>query len=222
MNAAMGSVLRLWHEARTQSLTNPVKAALPDPETLREAAKHVSFDTVHTDPAASTVYLSDPAQSLDAGAIAKGWTVQRVCRDLPSGLLISVGGNVCATGPRPTDGSAWVVGVQNPDADGYLHTLSITDGCVVSSGDYQRYFTANGIRYHHIIDPGTLYPAADWRNVTVCCADSGLADALSTALFTLPLAEGRALAAKMGAEAFWLDAAGERYYTDGFAAEIRT
>ena len=224
VNVAMGSVLRLWHDARSAGVEDPEHAALPDEAALQEAAKHVSFDTVHIDEAASTVYLSDGAQSLDVGAIAKGWAVEQVCRNAPAGLLISVGGNVCATGPRPTDGSPWVVGIQKPDgdADAYLHTIYVTGGSVVSSGDYQRYFTVDGQRYHHIINSDTLYPAAYWRTVTILCPDSGLADALSTALFTLPLEEGRALAQAYGAEAMWLDAEGNAHYTPGFEAQIRT
>lgn len=224
VNVAMGSVLRLWHEARNAGINDPEHAALPGETALLEAAKHISFDTVLIDEDASTVYLSDPKQSLDVGAIAKGWAVEQVCRNAPAGLLISVGGNVCATGPRPTDGSPWVVGIQAPDGDAetYLHTIYVTGGSVVSSGDYQRYFTVDGRRYHHIIDPDTLYPAAYWRNVTILCPDSGLADALSTALFTLPLEEGQALAQSYGAEAMWMDAEGNVSYTSGFESQIRT
>lgn len=224
VNAAMGSVLRLWHEAREQSVNDPERAFLPDPEALAEAARHTSFEGIVIDPEASTVYLSDPAQSLDVGAIAKGWAVEQVCQSLPEGLLVSVGGNVRATGPRPTDGSPWVVGVQHPDgsADEYLHTLYVSGGSVVSSGDYQRYFTVDGQRYHHIIDPKTGYPAAFWRVVTILCDDSGLADALSTALFTLPLEEGQELARRFGAEAMWMAADGTLHYTPGFEARIRT
>ena len=224
VNVAMGSVLRLWHEAREHSVNNPEQARLPDPAALAEAARHVGFAGVVIDPQASTVYLSDPAQSLDVGAIAKGWAVEQVCREMPEGLLVSVGGNVRATGPRPTDGSPWVVGVQHPDgaADEYLHTLYVSGGSVVSSGDYQRYFTVDGQRYHHIIDPQTGYPSEHWRLVTILCVDSGLADALSTALFTLPLREGRELAQRMGAEALWMAQDGTIHYTPGFEAQIRT
>ena len=224
VNVAMGSVLRLWHDARERSVNDPQQAALPDGEALKRAGEHVGFDTVIIDEQASTVYLSDPEQRLDVGAIAKGWAVEQVCREAPEGLLISVGGNVRATGPRPTDGSPWVVGVQHPDgaADEYLHTIYVSGGSVVSSGDYQRYFTVDGRRYHHIIDPDTLYPAERWRVVTILCPDSGLADALSTALFTLPLEEGEALARRFGAEALWMDAAGALHYTPGFEAQIRT
>lgn len=224
VNAAMGSVLKLWHDQRTAALEDPAKACLPRQEELLAAAEHTSFDTVLIDEEASTVYLSDPLQRLDVGAIAKGWAVEQVCRRAPEGLLLSVGGNVRATGPRGLDGSPWVVGIQDPDEEqeDYLHTLSVFNGSVVSSGDYQRYFTVDGRRYHHIIDPDTLHPAAYWRSVTVICADSGQADALSTALFTLPLEQGRALAAEFGAQAMWMDAEGTLYYTGDFRSHIRT
>lgn len=119
------------------------------------------------------------------GAIAKGYAVEQVCRQAPAGLLVSVGGNVRATGPK-ADGQPWVVGIQSPDGDGedFLHTLELSQGSVVTSGDYQRYYTVDGVRYHHIIDPETGYPAdSGLKSVTVISADHLLADALSTALF---------------------------------------
>ena len=73
-----------------------------------------------------------------------------------------------------------------------------------------------------IIDPETLMPADRWRSVTIACRDSGLADALSTALFLLPREEGQELLEKCGAEAMWLDAQGNRYYSPGFRELIRT
>lgn len=224
VNVAMGSVLQLWHQARSRGVEDPEGAALPEWQELQAAAAHMVFDTVLIDEEASTVYLADSGQSLDVGAIAKGWAVERVCRAAPGGLLLSVGGNVCATGPRPTDGSPWVVGVQDPDGEGedYLHTLYLSGGCVVTSGDDQRYYTVDGQQYHHIIDPDTLYPAEHWRCVSVLCTDSGLADALSTALFTLPLEKGMTLAARYGAEAMWLDKEGKTHYTPGFEAYVRT
>ena len=222
VNVAMGSVLRLWHEARNAGINDPEHAALPGETALLEAAKHISFDTVLIDEDASTVYLSDPKQSLDVGAIAKGWAVEQVCRNAPAGLLISVGGNVCATGPKTADGTPWVIGIQNPAGEGNLHTLYVSGGSVVTSGDYQRTYTVEGKAYHHIIDPATLMPAACWRSVTVVCPDSGLADALSTALFTMTLEEGKALLSNLEAEAFWLDTAGNEYKTPGFEKIMRT
>lgn len=223
VNVAMGSVLNLWHEARTEGINDPANATLPSQKALEEAAAHVSKEALILDEANSTVFLSDADARLDVGAIAKGWSVQRVCENAPAGLLISVGGNVCATGPKDEQGSAWVVGVQNPDmGQDYLHTLYLTKGSVVTSGDYQRGYLVDGNYYHHIIDPDTLYPSTYWRSVTVVCPDSGVADALSTALFVLSQEEGQALLDKTDAKAMWLDGAGNRFYSPGFEDLIRT
>ena len=137
-------------------------------------------------------------------------------------MLISVGGNVCATGPKDDAGTPWVVGIQNPSGDNYLHTLYVRNQSVVTSGDYQRYFVVDGVPYHHIIDPVTLQPGAYWRSVTIVCDDSGLADALSTALFLMPQAEGQAILDKFGAQAMWVDAEGNIYYSPGFAILIKS
>lgn len=222
VNVAMGSVLSLWHEARTAGINDPSNAALPDRQALEEASLHTSWDDVIIDPEKSTVYLADPLLRLDVGAAAKGWAVQQVAGSAPQGLLISVGGNVCATGPKDASGKAWVVGITDPDGGDYLHTLFVTDLSIVTSGDYQRYYVVDGKTYHHIIDPETLLPADRWRSVTIACRDSGLADALSTALFLLPQEEGQALLDRCGAEAMWLDAQGNRYYSPGFRELIRT
>ena len=223
VNAAMGSVLQLWHEARNDGLDDPMHAYLPDAEALAEAAKHTSWDSVVIDPENSTVTITDPALRLDVGAIAKGWSVQRVAETAPEGLLISVGGNVCATGPKDESGTPWVVGVQDPDGGStYLHTLYLTKGSMVTSGDYQRTYLVDGEFYHHIIDPDTLYPGRLWRAVTVVCPDSGLADALSTALFLLPMEEGQKLLDACDSVAMWVDAEGELYYSTGFEDLIRT
>lgn len=223
VNVAMGSILQLWHEARTDGIRDPLNARLPDPTALESAAEHCALDALIIDEAASTVYLSDPEASLDVGAIAKGWATQKAAEAAPAGLLISVGGNVCATGPKRTDGTPWVIGVQKPDNSGEnLHTIYVSGGSVVTSGDYQRTYTVDGKKYHHIIDPDTRMPASYWRSVTVVCADSGLADALSTALFLLPLEQGQALAEKCGAQVLWIDGTGGEFMTPGFREIIRT
>ena len=216
VNAAMGSVLRLWHEARTAGLNDPENARLPDAEALVKAAEHTNMDNVIIDEKASTVFLADPEMSLDVGAIAKGWAAQRVAENAPAGMLISVGGNVCATGAK-ADGSFWRIGVQDPAGGGeYLQRLRLEKGAAVTSGDYQRTYTVEGKQYHHIIDPASQMPERLWRSVTVVCPDSALADALSTALFLLPLEQGQALAERSGAQALWYDAAGNEYMTPGF------
>ncbi len=222
VNAAMGSVLALWHEAREAAMNDPRDAYLPDQAALEEAARHTSWDAVVIDEENATITITDPALRLDVGAIAKGWSAQRVAETAPEGLLISVGGNVCATGPKDENGTRWVIGVENPDGGDYLHTLYLTKGSVVTSGDYQRNFAVEGKLYHHIIDPQTLYPGSLWRAVTVVCPDSGLADALSTALFLLPQSEGEKLLERCNSEAMWVATDGTITCTQGFSSMIRT
>lgn len=224
VNVAMGGVLKLWHDARNAGINDPVNAKLPDMTALQAAAEHVGFDAVVIDEAASTVCITDALVQLDVGAVAKGWAAQQVAEKMPPNMLLSVGGNVCATGPKTKAGDPWVIGVQNPDGAGeaYLHTLYVTGGSYVTSGDYQRAYMVDGKFYHHIIDPDTLMPSNYWRSVTVICDDSGLADALSTALFVLPREDGQKLLDACGAMAMWVDSQGEIFYSPGFEEIIRT
>lgn len=222
VNVAMGSVLSLWHEAREAGIEDPEHAKLPDSAALADAMAHTAFENVVIDTEASTVYLTDPQQRLDVGAVAKGYALEQVCRTVTTPMVISLGGNVRDTGPRP-DGTDWVVGIQDPDQGGaYLHTLRVKQNSVVTSGDYQRYYTVDGVRFHHIIDPSTGYPADRYRAVTVLCPDSGLADGLSTSLFTMSQEEGEKLLRAHNAEAMWVLADGSAVYSQGFEEHIRT
>ena len=222
VNVAMGSVLNLWHEARENGVNNPQQAYLPDEAALKEAALHCNIEDVVINKETSTVYIADPKLRLDVGAVAKGWATEKVCREIPEGLLVSVGGNVRATGPKPEDVS-WVVGIESPwkDNPDYVHTLYVNRECVVTSGDYQRYYTVNGERYHHLIDPETLYPGKQWKAVSVVCEDSGLADALSTALFLLSKEEGEKIAKQHNAFVIWIASEEEIYYSDGIEKIIK-
>ena len=155
------------------------------------------------------------------GAIAKGWSAQRVSRLLPEGYMLNVGGNVCTRGTKP-GGEKWNIAVQSPNTgEDNLCVVSLAGQSLVTSGDYQRSYSVDGKRYHHIIDPDTLMPSAYWRSVSILCEDSGLADCLSTALFLLPLEEGRALAERCKVEVMWVDADTNITQTPGFTAALR-
>ena len=218
-NVMMGSVLRLWHNAREYSINNPAEAYLPDEAELRAANEHTAFDALVIDDEANTVQITDPEASLDVGAVAKGYAVQRVCENcLPDGYTVSVGGNVCSMSTKP-NGADWIAGIQSPngEASDYLARVHIGANSIVSSGSYQRRFTVDGVSYGHIIDPSTLYPPTYWADVTIIYPDSGIADALSTALFTLDRESGEALLEKFpGAEALWAGTDGSVEYTPGF------
>ncbi len=222
-NPAMGSVLSLWHKAREDSIDNPEEAYLPSIDELQEAAKHTNPEDIVIDGESSTVYFAAASLKLDVGAIAKGFAVQKVCENAPAGLLLSVGGNVCATGPKDEKNTPWAVGIRNPSNESEnLHILNVTHGCVVTSGSYQRNFVFDGKLYHHIIDPDSLYPSELWTSVSVVCEDSGVADMLSTALFLLDKEAGLALLDVFGAEAVWVDADGNKYYSPNFSELIKT
>ena len=123
---------------------------------------------------------------------------------------------------RRGDGVAWQVNIQNPDlsaANQSLTSLNIADLSLVTSGSYQRYYTVNGKQYNHIINPDTLYPADILWAVSVVTQDSGIADALSTALFTLSVDQGQTLLRNFpGVEALWVEPDGSVIRSDGFSA----
>ena len=224
VNILFGAVLSLWHDARTAGIADPDKAALPNEASLTEASAHTSIDSLLIDRTAGTVCVSDPKARIDVGAIAKGYAAERIARYAEQTLgwtsaLINVGGNVRTIGGKG-EKTPFTIGVQNPDtssAKTYLATVKIADMAMVTSGDYQRYYTVNGKTYAHIIDPDTLYPAAFVRAVTVVCEDSALADVLSTALFCLPPEQGEALLKKTpNAHAVWVLTDGTLRYSEGF------
>jgi len=223
VNIAMGSVLALWHDQRTAGIANPDAAALPDPDALQAAARHTDIGQCIIDEHAMTVYLADPEMRLDVGSIAKGYATERaaelmIARGVENALL-SVGGNVRAIGQH-ADGTPWQVGVQNPDLaadESTIATVALQNQSMVTSGSYQRYYIVDGAVYHHIIDPDTWMPSVYSRSVTVLAEDSGIADALSTALFIVPAAHGQEILKRFpDAEALWITQTGEQIKTDGF------
>ena len=229
VNIAMGRVLNLWHEARLAAEDNPSEAKVPDPEALAEAAEHCDINDLVLDEEAGTVFYRDSKLRLDLGAVAKGYAaglVERKLAELLPAFCLNAGGNIVLHGAPYNSRKTWRTGIQNPDALLYgdnttLGTVDRTDGCIVTSGDYQRYFTVDGMRYHHIIDPVTLQPARSVRAVTIICEDSGLADFLSTTCFILPYEESRDLVLSLdGVEALWVLPDGMVIQTAGFGLTL--
>ena len=216
-NIAMGAVLSIWHDYRTNGINHPESAALPPMDMLEAASAHIDFDQVVLDQEKQTVFFLDKDLSLDIGAVAKGYAADQASKLLRARMpsfLLSLGGNVYA-GEAPLDGrKAWAVGVQDPRADALqvsvggtdiLDIMDVAGLSVVTSGDYWRFYVVDGQRYHHIIDPETLMPSTKMLSVTVICESSSLADFLSTTLFILSYEEGLALVQAMdGVEAMWV------------------
>lgn len=220
-NVAMGAVLKLWHDEREIGFDFPEDAKLPDTDKLKDASAHTDINSLIIDKAAATVYIADPKMQLDVGAIGKGYAVERAAELLISrgvtSYVINVGGNIRAIGEK-VNGNGWITGITNPDKaseEAFVARVEIKNTSLVTSGDYERYYLVDGVPYHHIIDPETLMPAAYFSSVSVFTEDSGLADALSTALFCMSYEDGLKLAAELNIDVIWVYSDGKILMTDG-------
>ncbi len=218
INAAMGGVLKIWHDYRNEG------KEIPSENILKNASEHADIEDIIMSWNNSTVLLNDPQMLLDVGAIAKGYTAEEMAKWMIAkefyGYLLNIGGNVKVVGDRP-DGEKWDVAIENPDKSSenpYIETLKLgKDMSLVTSGSYQRYYTVDGKQYHHIIDPDTLMPAEFFRSVSVLCTDSGMADLLSTALFCLSYDDGLNLLKNFqNVEVMWIKNDDTHLYTEGF------
>ena len=181
------------------------KAALPDADALREAAEKVDYRKIEID--GNRVTLPD-GMRVDLGGIAKGYIADAIKaylqdRGVRSGVL-SFGGNIVCIGTKP-DGSPWKVGIQDIDepSGSYMLVTSNRGGSTVTSGIYERGFTLDGVRYHHILDTKTGWPVQnELASVTIFSESSVWGDALSTAVFALGTEAGAALVERLeGVEA---------------------
>lgn len=164
---------------------------VPEQTELTSLLQTMQINGIQCDSNTKTITLPEQTQ-IDLGAIAKGYTSSRLMDlfaeyDVVS-ALVSLGGNVQVYSTKP-DGSKWRVAVEDPfsdSEDSYAGILSLQDQAAITSGAYERYFEQDGVRYHHILDPSTGYPAeSGLSSVTIVSADGTLADALSTALFVM-------------------------------------
>lgn len=223
VNVAFGSVLSIWHNYRTRGIDEPETASLPTQEELQEAANHTDIEKIKIDKENSTVYLEDKDMSLDVGAIAKGYATEQIAKALiEKGIdnyTLNIGGNIRTIGSK-ADGSYWTAAITNPDTTSdnpSIMTVKLNGQSFVTSGSYQRYYEVGGERYHHIIDSKTLFPKNDFTSISVLTKDSGLADALSTALFNMSYEEGKNLISSLdGVEALWVTNTYEILYSNGF------
>ncbi len=233
LNPVFGSVISIWQKYQTASEIDKLDNKIPTMTELEEAARHTDINDLIIDKEKSTVFLKDPEMLLDVGAIAKGYASQKVKEYLNKNgfadFLLNSGGNVVASGSPKNEKGKWITGVQAPDnsefpqkADGIVEILYVNNKSIVTSGDYQRYFMSNGVRYHHIIDPKTLMPADKYRSVVIICDDSGIADALSTSCFLMPLEDSLELVNSIeGAEAMFLLGNNAIEKTEGFESYLK-
>lgn len=188
LNIAIYPLMELWGFT-THNYSVPSKSSINNILPLTR------LDNIIFAKETNTIILKNGA-TLDLGAIAKGYTSDRVIdifrKEGINSAIISLGQNVQALGRKP-NGKLWTVGIKNPDTNDkrlgnkdIIGTLSVEDKAVISSGDYERFFIEDGKKYHHILNPSTGYPAnMGLTSVTVVSKIGILADGLSTALFVM-------------------------------------
>ena len=186
----------LWGFYTTSSSSQTV----PSPEKLRVARSRVGWRRLKLE--GGLVTPADGEVMMDLGGIAKGYALGEGVKALKAGGLTA--GLILAGGQVQTFGSAapgvpWKVGLRNPRKEGYIAGLPFDSELGIStSGDYERFFEANGVRYHHVLDPKTGYPARGVMSVSVITPDPVRADALSTALFVMGPESALAFARRRG------------------------
>lgn len=203
-----GKLLNVWHTYREQGMelnNEDQDGILPTKDLLDESYNpDVNGITIQN----HKISLNSSSVQLDLGGIAKGYTAQKVKEQLQElgcdNGYINAGGNVVLLGEK-VDGSNWNIGVESPNGNVALLSIETKEPTsMVTSGDYQRYFTVDGVMYGHIIDPDTHYPATNYRSVTILNEDSGLSDAYSTLLFILDFESGQEFAQKHNLDVVWI------------------
>lgn len=210
----LGKIIRLWDIAGE----NP---HVPDQSEIDTLLPEVGYEKIQMD--GNNVTLLDGC-TLDLGAVGKGMgcdLIMDYLRSQPdvSGMILNLGGSSVMTYGEKPDGSPWKVALTDPrDTEGdYLGAITLDANQFLStSGDYEKYFIEDGIRYHHILDPKTGYPVQNGlTSVTIVCDQGYLADGLSTACFVLGLDAAKPLLEKYDAEAVFVDEDKNVYVTSG-------
>jgi len=193
----------------------------PSETAIGERLPAIDYHHVKVDKAAGTVSFTRPGVRIDLGGIAKGYAVERAAGILRDHGVrhaqISLGGDTRLLGDHR--GRPWIIGIQDPrDAKALAVRLPLSDTAVSTSGDYERYFVADGIRYHHIIDPATGRSPHAVESVSILGPDATRTDALSTSVFVMGIQQGLALIDELpGFEAIVVDSRGRLHYSEGLA-----
>ncbi len=214
LNVCLAPVTQIWKQSIAEE-------KLPEEARLTQAKQHISIENLVVDKQNSTVFLKTKYAKIDVGSVAKGFVCEKLKQKLVAfgfvSGIINLGGNVMSVGNKP-DGSDFVVGIENPkDLSEYLYKVSVKDKCVVTSGDYQRYFIHDSIKYHHIISPKTCYPVDTKTSVTVVSNNCLIADAYSTALFVMNLEDALEFVSTVtNTEVLIVDSEYKQHFSKGF------
>ena len=193
----------------------------PDDATTEAERQHINFRYVTLDQGKSTVSFEEQGARINLGGIAKGYVVERgvdILRQhgVDNGV-VTAGGDSRLLGDRR--GRPWMIGIRDPRKEGEVAiSVPLEDEAISTSGDYERYFDEEGIRYHHIIKPSSGRPVEGIHSATVFGPDAVMTDALSTSVFVMGVDEGlRLIGCLPDYEAIVIDADGQIFYSTGLA-----
>jgi thiamine biosynthesis lipoprotein len=203
------------------------KKIRPDDRVVKKRLSLVNYRNMIINTEESTVFLRNKGMLIDPGGIAKGYAADRAEEVLKkSGILsgiVSVAGDIKTFGVRP-DGKPWKIGIRNPDAgdmdDDVMATVELSNMAISTSGDYERYFMLDGVRYHHLLSPKTGLPSRECRSVTIITREVALTDAFSTAVFILGHEKGMKVLEERGFEGLIVDGQNNIHTTKGIRGKI--
>jgi len=191
----------------------------PSREALEQARASIGYRHLLLDPQACTVRFAQPGVRIDLGGFAKGHAVDRGAAILRArGIrhaIVTAGGDSHIVGDR--HGRPWSIGVRDPRRPGELAAvLPLSDVAISTSGDYERYFEEDGVRFHHVLDPSTGMSASALQSVTILAPDGLTSEGLSKSVFVMGLERGmRLVDSQPGVDAVVVDAAGVLHYSRG-------
>lgn len=197
------------------------KGVIPAPAAITAQLPFVNYRRIQIDDQRSTVFLPSREMEIGLGGIGKGYAMDRAMAVLNKrgiwNAMVMAGGDTVIKGKNGND--LWRVGLRDPDkANGILAVLPLEDQAISTSGDYERFFINDGVRYHHILDTKTGYPAMLCRSVTILAQDATTSDALTKPVFILGPEQGLALIEQMeDVEAIIIDRNGTMYLSSGLA-----
>ena len=199
----------------------------PDSRTIETERENIDYRYVVLDQAASSIAFLRDGVRINLGGIAKGYAVERGIDILRhrgiENAIVTAGGDSRLLGDRR--GRPWMVGIRDPRGDNERKvaiSVPLADEAISTSGDYERFFDEDGVRYHHIIKPSTGKPAGGIHSATVFGPDAVITDALSTSVFVLGVDRGLKLIATLpDYESIVIDASGRVFYSDGLETPAR-
>jgi len=213
-NPAIGPMVQLWQKAKKEK-TVPAQAE------ISKLIPLTNYRLIQLNKEESTVFLPVTGMSLDLGGIAKGFAVEQAVAVLKEAgiqsAMVVAGGNIFCLGTKP-DGTAWRVGIRDPlNVKSIVGTVQLCNQGVDTAGDYEQYFTVNGKKYGHILDPGTGYPPEGVSSCTVVTDSPSFADASATAIVVMGVEKGlKQLEKSSGTQGMIIETNGTRHYSQGF------